>query len=70
MHKTVIKEKGMETGEAPEAKPKREVYYVNGVSIRKGTGLTMQDLEELRDIFTGLNIDARELRRMAWAGEK
>jgi len=48
----------------------REVYYVNGHPVRKGTSLSAQEIEELRDIFTGLNIDAKELRRIAWRGDR
>jgi|GEM_PF-6219608 len=43
-----------------------EVEYINGHRARKGSGLRPQDIEELRDIFTGTNIDARKLRREAW----
>jgi len=55
-----------ETEEATAYRDEREVVYINGHAVRKGTGLSRQDIEELSDIFTGLNLDARELRRHAW----
>jgi len=50
--------------------PERSIEYINGIPMMKGGGNIEQAIEELSDIFTGLNLDAKKLRREAWGREK
>ena len=46
---------------------KRE-YVLNGVTIVRGDSTI--DITDLSDVFTGKNIDAKELRKAGWQRNK
>lgn len=46
----------------------KKLGYVNGVAYTPGD--TSIDISELSELFTGKNINARELRTIAWQRQK
>ncbi len=53
---------------SPSKKEGDRIYFVNGVPIKKGDDSI--DMTGLKQVFTGKNIDAKELRKKAWQRKK
>lgn len=82
MHEVVIKYKNQKTLKAltalgeylgftiadPPKKEEKEVYHINGVPVESGDPEI--DLQGLKDIFTGQDMDAKTLRESAWQRKK
>ncbi len=48
--------------------PPENTFTINGVTIIRGNPSI--DISEMSDVFTGKNIDAKELRKAAWQRNK
>jgi len=46
----------------------KNTFTINGVTVIQGDASI--DISEMSDVFTGKNIDAKELRRTAWQRNK
>jgi len=51
-----------------ESRKSNKLEYINGVPYTPGNAAI--DISELFELFTGKNIDARELRTNAWQRQK
>ena len=49
-------------------KNKKETTFLNGVSITRERELTSSN--KMKNVFTGKNIDAKDLRNKAWQRQK
>ena len=48
--------------------PSGNIFTINGVTIVRGDSSI--DISEMSDVFTGKNIDAKQLRNSAWQRNK